>query len=82
MAALADMGMIFVPSQAGISHADTEYTSPQQCALGAEVLLHTLLKLDQLYQTQPAKVKAADFFRQGSAQGTRSGPEPLNPSKE
>jgi N-carbamoyl-L-amino-acid hydrolase len=82
MAALADMGMIFVPSQAGISHADTEYTSPQQCALGAEVLLHTLLKLDQLYQTQPAKVKAADFFRQGSTQGTRSGPEPLNPSKE
>jgi hypothetical protein len=82
MAALADMGMIFVPSQAGISHADTEYTSPQQCALGAEVLLHTLLKLDQLYQTQPAKVKAADFCRQGSTQGTRSGPEPLNPSKE
>jgi len=55
MAALADMGMIFVPSQAGISHADTEYTSPEQCTLGAEVLLHTLLKLDQLYQTQPAK---------------------------
>jgi N-carbamoyl-L-amino-acid hydrolase len=66
MAALADMGMIFVPSQAGISHANTEYTSPEQCALGAEVLLHTLLKLDQFYQTQPPPMKTIDFLQQGS----------------
>lgn len=44
-----DMGMIFVPSVAGISHASDEYTSPQQCAAGANVLLHTLLELDKLY---------------------------------
>ncbi len=44
-----DMGMIFVPSQAGISHSEEEYTSPEQCAQGANVLLRTFLKLDTLY---------------------------------
>lgn len=44
-----DMGMIFVPSQSGISHSEAEYTSPEQCAQGASVLLHTLLKLDPIY---------------------------------
>ncbi|NET48034.1 MAG: Zn-dependent hydrolase [Merismopedia sp. SIO2A8] len=42
------MGMIFVPSQAGISHAKDEYTSPEQCTQGADVLLNTLLKLDMM----------------------------------
>lgn len=50
MATFTDMGMIFVPSVAGVSHAETEYTSPQQCIQGATVLLHTLLKLDQHYR--------------------------------
>jgi beta-ureidopropionase / N-carbamoyl-L-amino-acid hydrolase len=49
MAEFTDMGMIFVPSEGGISHAEVEYTSPEQCAQGANVLLHTLLKLDQVY---------------------------------
>ena len=40
------MGMIFVPSQAGVSHAEDEYTSPEQCGQGADVLLNTLLQLD------------------------------------
>jgi beta-ureidopropionase / N-carbamoyl-L-amino-acid hydrolase len=40
------MGMIFIPSVAGISHAEDEYSSPEQCARGAVVLLQTLLKLD------------------------------------
>jgi beta-ureidopropionase / N-carbamoyl-L-amino-acid hydrolase len=48
-AKFTDMGMIFVPSQSGISHAETEYTSPEQCIQGANVLLHTLLKLDRHY---------------------------------
>ncbi|WP_263971552.1 Zn-dependent hydrolase [Leptolyngbya ohadii] len=43
---VTNMGMIFVPSQAGISHSETEYTSPEDCVNGANVLLHTLLKLD------------------------------------
>lgn len=51
-AAFTDMGMIFVPSDGGISHAVTEYTSPEQCIQGANVLLHTLLKLDRDYSIQ------------------------------
>jgi beta-ureidopropionase / N-carbamoyl-L-amino-acid hydrolase len=53
MARITDMGMIFVPSQAGISHSETEYTSPQQCVQGANVLLHTLLHLDRHYRCSP-----------------------------
>ncbi|MBE9178129.1 Zn-dependent hydrolase [Oculatella sp. LEGE 06141] len=50
MGRITDMGMIFVPSQAGVSHSEGEYTSPQQCTHGANVLLNTLLELDQIYQ--------------------------------
>ncbi|GFE70965.1 Zn-dependent hydrolase [Chroococcus sp. FPU101] len=46
---LTDMGMIFVPSIGGISHSQTEYTSPEQCVAGANVLLQTFLRLDQHY---------------------------------
>jgi beta-ureidopropionase / N-carbamoyl-L-amino-acid hydrolase len=42
-----DMGMIFVPSRAGISHSQDEYTSPEQCSNGANVLLQTFLLLDR-----------------------------------
>lgn len=48
MAKLTAMGMIFVPSQNGISHSETEFTSPELCIHGANVLLHTILKLDEL----------------------------------
>lgn len=44
-----DMGMIFVPSQGGISHSGEEYTPTQDCVQGTMVLLHTLLKLDREY---------------------------------
>ncbi|HEY9599790.1 MAG TPA: M20/M25/M40 family metallo-hydrolase, partial [Cyanophyceae cyanobacterium] len=44
-----DMGMIFVPSAAGISHSQEEYTSPEHCFQGANVLLHTLFQLDSSY---------------------------------
>lgn len=46
---MTDMGMIFVPSQDGLSHSGEEYTSPAQCTQGAQVLLHTFLQLDQIY---------------------------------
>lgn len=46
MAHVTPMGMIFVPSRAGVSHDHSEYTSPQECAQGADVLLHTLLTMD------------------------------------
>ena len=40
------MGTIFVPSRYGLSHSAAEYTSPEQCAHGADVLLQTILRLD------------------------------------
>ncbi|EKQ70666.1 amidase, hydantoinase/carbamoylase family [Leptolyngbyaceae cyanobacterium JSC-12] len=46
---ITDMGMIFVPSRHGISHSEEEYTSPEECEQGANVLLKTFLKLDQAY---------------------------------
>jgi len=49
MGRITDMGMIFVPSQAGVSHSESEYTSPQQCTQGVNVLLQTLVELDRLY---------------------------------
>ena len=49
IASFTDMGMIFVPSAAGVSHAETEYTSPEECADGANVLLQVLLRLDRYY---------------------------------
>ena len=40
-------GMIFVPSQNGRSHAAQEYTSPDALAIGAEVMLETVIQLDR-----------------------------------
>lgn len=57
IASITDMGMIFVPSQGGISHSETEYTTPEHCVQGANILLHTLLKLDQHYRC-PEEVTA------------------------
>ena len=48
MARLGPVGMIFVPSVAGISHSPREFSRPEDIANGANVLLHTLLKLDRL----------------------------------
>lgn len=40
--------MIFVKSKDGISHNPAEYTSPGDCALGAQVLLQAVLKYDEM----------------------------------
>jgi N-carbamoyl-L-amino-acid hydrolase len=45
MALLGPMGMIFVPSVAGISHSPKELTHWEDCANGANVLLETVLAL-------------------------------------
>ena len=47
MARLGPVGMIFVPSVGGISHSPREFSRPEDIANGANVLLHTLLKLDK-----------------------------------
>ncbi len=46
MTHVAATGMIFVPSVDGISHSPKEYTSPQDMANGANVLLRTVLAID------------------------------------
>jgi beta-ureidopropionase / N-carbamoyl-L-amino-acid hydrolase len=48
MARLCPVGMIFVPSVAGISHSPREFSKPGDIANVANVLLHTLMKLDSL----------------------------------
>jgi len=47
IAKLCPMGMIFVPSVGGISHSPKELTTWDACANGANVLLRTVLDLDQ-----------------------------------
>ena len=46
MARLGPIGMIFVPSIGGISHSPRELSRFEDCALGADVLLGTILDLD------------------------------------
>jgi N-carbamoyl-L-amino-acid hydrolase len=47
MARIAPTAMIFVPSVGGISHSPKELTRPADMANGANVLLRTILKIDQ-----------------------------------
>ena len=47
LAAIGPMGMIFVPSVGGISHAPKEFTRPEDVTNGINVLLQTILRLDQ-----------------------------------
>jgi N-carbamoyl-L-amino-acid hydrolase len=44
---VAPAAMIFVPSRDGISHNETEFTSKEQCAAGAQVLLQAVLAYDR-----------------------------------
>ena len=45
IAKISDAGMIFVPSQTGRSHCAEEFTKVEDIALGAEILLETVLEL-------------------------------------
>ena len=47
MAAITDSAMIFVPSVNGVSHAPEEFSRPEDCANGAQVLLDLLLLADE-----------------------------------
>ena len=47
VALLGPVGMIFVPSRDGISHSPLEFTAPDQITAGANVLLRTLLAIDE-----------------------------------
>jgi hydantoinase/carbamoylase family amidase len=45
MAKITPAGMIFIPSQRGISHNPAEWTSPEDIALGAQLLMETMIRL-------------------------------------
>lgn len=45
MARKLPAGLIFIPSIGGISHNEAEYSTPEDCAAGAQVLLDTVLRL-------------------------------------
>ncbi|TVP51610.1 MAG: Zn-dependent hydrolase [Mongoliibacter sp.] len=47
MGRLCPIGLVFIPSKDGISHNPKEYSSPEQMAKGANVILHTVLLLDK-----------------------------------
>ena len=47
LARVCPTGMIFVPSQDGISHNPAEYTNPEDLVAGCNVLLQTILDLDK-----------------------------------
>ncbi|MPM95240.1 N-carbamoyl-L-amino acid hydrolase [bioreactor metagenome] len=45
MAELCSMGMIFVRSRDGLSHCPEEFSSKEDIGLGAELLLHSIIKV-------------------------------------
>ena len=47
MAELGPVGMIFVPSRSGISHSPLEHTEPDDVVRGANVLLRSVVALDE-----------------------------------
>jgi N-carbamoyl-L-amino-acid hydrolase len=47
VARVAPTAMIFVPCKGGISHNETEFSSQDQCAAGAQVLLQVVLDYDR-----------------------------------
>jgi N-carbamoyl-L-amino-acid hydrolase len=47
IARVAPTAMIFVPCRGGISHNEAEFTTKEQCAAGAEILLQAVLAYDR-----------------------------------
>lgn len=44
--------MVFVPCREGISHNPAEYCKPEDCAVGAQVLMGAVLRYDELRAQQ------------------------------
>ena len=57
MARICPAAMIFVPSVKGISHNPAEHTTPADLTAGANVLLHTMLRLADPAGLTPAALK-------------------------
>lgn len=72
IANIGPMGMIFIPSIGGISHSPREFSRPEDIENGANVLLHSLLKLDKVASAAPKPLTMAQHsaVRQGCLQST------------
>ena len=55
VARVAPTAMIFVPCRGGISHNEAEFTSQEQCAMGAQVLLQAVLRYDRMMAERRAQ---------------------------
>ena len=55
VARVAPTAMIFVPCRDGISHNEAEFSSKEQCAAGAQVLLQAVLNYDRLLAERNGK---------------------------
>ncbi len=55
VARVAPTAMIFVPCRDGISHNEAEFTSKEQCAAGAQVLLQAVLNYDRALAERHAR---------------------------
>jgi beta-ureidopropionase / N-carbamoyl-L-amino-acid hydrolase len=60
VARVAPTAMIFVPCRGGISHNEAEFTSKEQCAAGAQVLLQAVLDYDRWLADKYAPRASAD----------------------
>ena len=47
MSDLVPSGMVFTPCLRGISHNEAEYTTPEECEAGTNVLLHAMLRASE-----------------------------------
>ena len=56
---VAPAAMIFVPCRGGISHNEAEFSSKEQCAKGAQVLLQAVLDYDRQLAERGGTAKAA-----------------------
>ena len=52
---VAPSAMVFVPCRDGISHNEAEFSSKEQCAKGAQVLLQAVLDYDRQLAERAAK---------------------------
>ena len=52
---VAPTAMIFVPCREGVSHNEAEFTSREQCAAGAQVLLQAVLDYDRILAEHHAR---------------------------
>jgi len=56
---VAPAAMIFVPCRGGISHNEAEFSSKEQCAKGAQVLLQAVLDYDRVLSERGRTAKGA-----------------------